>query len=577
MDEDAIVQFSSITGASPTLAAQYLRLAENHTEQAIELYFANDGAELEPDSAPPPVPPASTRPPGHQQGYEDEQGVVHLDSDQEDPNYSDSDEVHFTNPSSRQAAAPRRSGSALHTPSNATPPIGNRRSVEEDEAMARRLQEEFYGASSGIGGGGRGGERLDEHGYREPIARTTETLVGPGVFDPTNAEEMRAAVAEQMAHRRQQQSRHRNRHGIFNQATGPSIWNDGDGQPGSHRDQLAQATGGASEASSKSNLLAEMYRPPFELISRLTWDEARQQGKTCEKWILVNIQDPSIFDCQVLNRDIWKNAGVMETVKENFLFMQYSKDDPKGNQYVQYYFQNKDSQNAYPHIAIVDPRTGEQVKVWSGPPAPKAMDFLMQLHEFLDRYSLKVTAKNPVAKRKPEAKKDTQVERMTEEQMMEMALQASLAGDQGRQESDPDDLTRSVGKLDGGKGKEVERDEDLMDVSEQPDTNGSSGPATCSFASISSAHAHAEPPPDAATTTRIQFRHPNGRVVRRFALADPVRRIYEWLKASPLEGKESSEFELIFMQKNLIEMLDATIEQAGLKNGTVMVEFIDRD
>lgn len=367
------------------------------------------------------------------------------------------------------------------------------------------------------------------------------------------------------------------RHGIFNQATGPSIWNNGDGQPGSHRDQLAQATGGASEASSKSNLLAEMYRPPFELISRLTWDEARQQGKTCEKWILVNIQDPSIFDCQVLNRDIWKNAGVMETVKENFLFMQYSKDDPKGNQYVQYYFQNKDSQNAYPHIAIVDPRTGEQVKVWSGPPAPKAMDFLMQLHEFLDRYSLKVTAKNPVAKRKPEAKKDTQVERMTEEQMMEMALQASLAGDQGRQESDPDDLTRSVGKLDGGKGKEVERDEDLMDVSEQPDTNGSSGPATRSFASISSTHAHAEPPPDAATTTRIQFRHPNGRVVRRFALADTVRRIYEWLKASPLEGKESSEFELIFMQKNLIEMLDATVEQAGLKNGTVMVEFIDRD
>ena len=215
MDEDAIVQFSSITGASPALAAQYLRLAENHTEQAIELYFANDGAELEPASAPtqsshpPPIPPASARPSGHQQGYEDEQGVVHLDSDQEDPDYSDSDEVNFTNPSSRQTAAPGRSGSALHTPPNATPPIGNRRSVEDDEAMARRLQEEFYGAGSGIGGGGRGGEGLDEHGYRAPIARTTETLVGPGAFDPTSAEEMRAAVAEQMAHRRQQQARHR--------------------------------------------------------------------------------------------------------------------------------------------------------------------------------------------------------------------------------------------------------------------------------------------------------------------------------------------------------------------------------
>ena len=367
------------------------------------------------------------------------------------------------------------------------------------------------------------------------------------------------------------------RHGIFNQATGPSIWSDGDGRPESYRDRLSQATAGASEASSKSNLLAEMYRPPFEIMSRLSWDEARQQGRSDEKWILVNIQDPSIFDCQVLNRDIWKNPGIMETVKENFLFMQYSKDDPKGNQYVQYYFPHKDNQAAYPHIAIVDPRTGEQVKVWSGPPAPKAMEFLMQLHEFLDRYSLNASAKNPVAKRRPEPKKATQVERMTEEQMMEMALQASLAGDQGRGDSDPDDLTRSVGGLGGTKGKQVEQTEDSMDASKPSDMNGSSASTASPFDTISSTNSHVEPPQGASDTTRIQFRHPNGRVVRRFALADPVRSVYEWLKASPLEGKEGVAFELIFMQKNLIEMLDDTIEQAGLKNGTVMVEFIDSD
>lgn len=367
------------------------------------------------------------------------------------------------------------------------------------------------------------------------------------------------------------------RHGIFNQATAPSIWNTADNRPDAHRDQLARATGGASEASSKSNLLAEMYRPPFELMSRLPWDQARQQGKDGEKWILVNIQDPSIFDCQVLNRDIWKNTGIMDTVKENFIFMQYSKDDPKGNQYVQYYFQNKDSQEAYPHIAIVDPRTGEQVKVWSGSPTPRAMDFLMQLHEFLDRYSLKASAKNPVVRRKPEAKKETQVDRMTEEQMMEMALQASLAAPEGRRDTDPDDLTRSVGSVGNvaeGKGKEPE-DSDLMDVSELSHTNGSLQAAASPFSTISSSNPHNEPPLDAATITRIQFRHPNGRVVRRFALTDPVRRVFEWLKASPLEGKKGVEFELIFMQKNLADMLDDTIEQAGLKNGTVMIEFIE--
>lgn len=66
-------------------------------------------------------------------------------------------------------------------------------------------------------------------------------------------------------------------------------------------------------------------------------------------------------------------------------------------------------------------------------------------------------------------------------------------------------------------------------------------------------------------------------MIRRFALADPVRRIYEWLKASPLEGKEGVEFELVFMSKNLMDSLEHSIEEAGLKNGTVMVEFLEED
>ena len=314
-------------------------------------------------------------------------------------------------------------------------------------------------------------------------------------------------------------------------------------------------------------------------MSRLPWDQARQQGREREKWILVNIQDPSIFDCQVLNRDLWKNSGIMDTLKESFIFMQFSKDDPKGNQYIQYYFQNKDNQDAYPHIAIVDPRTGEQVKVWSGPPVPKAMDFLMQLHEFLDRYSLNVAAKNPVARRKPEPKKETQVERMTEEQMLEMALQASLsANGDGKHSPDPDELTRSTGHVgsEEAKGKGIAESATLGDEPEmEMETDGPAAQGAPEFQSISTSNPHVEPSPNTNGITRIQFRHPSGRVVRRFALTDPVRRLYEWLKADPLEGKEGVRFELISMGKNLIELLDIDIEKAGLKNGTVMIEFIE--
>ena len=315
-----------------------------------------------------------------------------------------------------------------------------------------------------------------------------------------------------------------------------------------------------------------MYRPPFELMSRLSWDDARQEGKDNERWILINVQDPAVFDCQLLNRDLWKNPGIMETVKENFIFMQYSKDDPRGSQYVQYYFQNRESRDAYPHIAIVDPRTGEQVKVWSGPPVPKPMEFLMQLHEFLDRYSLKASAKNPVARRKPEPRIEKAVDAMTEDEMLEMALQNSLAGAPAPKEEDPDALTRSI--VDTGKGKaKVEDDDEVMTDAGADATATTNGHSASPFAAISSSHPHTEPPADAAST-RIQFRHPNGRVVRRFLLADPIRRIYEWLKASPLEGKEGAEFELVSMGKNLMDSLELSVEAAGLKNGTVMIEYV---
>lgn len=360
------------------------------------------------------------------------------------------------------------------------------------------------------------------------------------------------------------------RPGIFNQQDTSSIWTGDDEQEEAHRERLAEATGGASESSSKSNLLAEMYRPPFEIMSRLPWDLAREEGREHEKWILVNIQDPSIFDCQLLNRDLWKNASVKETIQEHFIFLQYTKDDPRAGPYIQYYFQASDVSDNYPHIAIIDPRTGEQMKAWSGPPVVKAADFLMQLHEFLDRYSLNHNVRNPVAKRKPETKEKS-IDAMTEEEMMELAMKNSLGAEaaQSKKLEDPDDLTRSSGDV-KGKGKAVDDEDVDMDKADED------GPAKSAFSSIPGNLPHVEPPADPATTTRIQFRHPTGRVIRRFALDDPVRRIYEWLKAEPaLPDKAGVEFELNSMGRNLIDVLEESVGDAGLKNGTVMIGYIE--
>ena len=211
MDEGAQAHFMSITGASPSTAAQYLQLTEGVLQQAIELFYANDGASLEQmtnTSQAPLIPPPSTRPPGRQQRYEeDREGIVHIDSDDEYQPPSDEDEVQITELDRRPDIGSTRTASALRTPPIATPPPGMTGGIiDEDEAMARRLQEELYGGGSTGAANGRSAEALDEDGYRAPIQRTTETLVGPDSFDPSNPEEMRAAVMEQMAARRQARS-----------------------------------------------------------------------------------------------------------------------------------------------------------------------------------------------------------------------------------------------------------------------------------------------------------------------------------------------------------------------------------
>ncbi|KAH8815367.1 hypothetical protein F5884DRAFT_772050 [Xylogone sp. PMI_703] len=526
MEDEAIDTFTSFTGESAAVARRYLAVTDNNAQQAIQLFFDSPDLASGLDQTSQANSSSNTRP---QQGTtnrhsEDNEGVIHIDSD--DDAGMDIDE---TDEHERVTAISRAAD------------------TDEDEAIARRMQEELYASGDG-------------DGVRAPIARTTETLVG-GDGD-WQSDDMSSAVLEQMRARQQRQA---SRIGVFNQRA-PSIWEESD--PDVRRRGLASATGGASETSAKAARLAELFRPPFELMCRKPWDDAREQGKEEGKWLLVNVQDPSIFDCQQLNRDIWKHEGIKEVVKENFLFMQYSNDDPRGSQYIQYYFPLKDSPAAYPHIAIVDPRTGEQVKVWSGPPVPKPADFLMQLIEFLDRYSLDVTKKNPVAKRKVEKPKELDIDRLTEEEMLDLALQNSLAGDNGPgpKDHDPDDLTKSFTDAGKGKGKEVEGES----TNGQPEAEAASTP----FSQISQNNPHIEPNAG-PSVTRIQFRHSNGRVIRRFNIHETVRRIYEWLKAEPLEGKEGVEFDLKSMGKDLIDHLDETIQDAGLGNGTVMVEYLE--
>ncbi|KAB5522812.1 hypothetical protein GE09DRAFT_493473 [Coniochaeta sp. 2T2.1] len=570
MDGD-IAGFVGITGAREEAARTILEMCGGDLEQAIQLWYNDEdlqrnlnnpsppqaGAGAGPGAssgssssrAPPPVP-HSTRPPRGPVGHEDDNGVIHIDSDDTD----DDNNMDVDSDDGYEAAA-----------------VASRAQEEEDAAMAQRLQEELYGGG-GAGPGPAGAQ--DDDGVRAPIARVTETLVAPGggggmygEDDDDEQDDMNARVLEQLRRRRAAQPP-RQRTNPFSQ----SIWDEPrvPGQP-----PVPAAADSSSNMTSRQQRLADLFRPPYQLMSsHAIWDDAREQGKEEEKWLLVNLQDMTDFRCQALNRDIWKNEAVADLVRENFIFLQYDKDDPIAQQYISFYFPNRahENPNNYPHVSIVDPRTGEQVKVWSGVPFPDATDFHAQLAEFLDRYSLDPQAKNPVVKQKrPERVVD--VDRMTEEEMLAAAIANSMANVNGSGESsstpdlvDPDALTKSVGDL--ASSSAVAQSEPAAAVEPEEES---------AFAKIPSDRPHVEPENNPATTTRIQFRHPNGRVIRRFTVDDPVQRLYEWLKADPLEGKEGVAFELKSMPsgQDLISEVAKTIGEVGLKQGTVMIEFLE--
>jgi hypothetical protein len=120
------------------------------------------------------------------------------------------------------------------------------------------------------------------------------------------------------------------------------------------------------------------------------------------KWIMVNIMNSQEFSCQVLNRDLWSDSEVQKTIRENFFFLQvliliiwltqFTHDEPEGLRYQRNYPFDK-----HPHIGIIDPRTGEQVKTWNQVISPP--EFIFEMHEFLERFSLNEQARNPISRK----------------------------------------------------------------------------------------------------------------------------------------------------------------------------------
>jgi len=158
--DDNIASFIGITGASTKNAESYLRVADGDLAQAVQLFFDMGGAEMDiPASSNAPVASTPTQPSGPPRN-----APIVVDDDADMEMDEDDDDFRVALEASR-STRPTQDNSASITAGSTR--LGEQ--WDDDEAIARRLQEQFY---SDIG-------PQETNGVRAPIARTTETLLGP--------------------------------------------------------------------------------------------------------------------------------------------------------------------------------------------------------------------------------------------------------------------------------------------------------------------------------------------------------------------------------------------------------------
>lgn len=130
--------------------------------------------------------------------------------------------------------------------------------------------------------------------------------------------------------------------------------------------------------------LAHLFRRPTHLDFSGSFEHAMTAGQRRQKWILINMQRADVFACHIMNRDVWADPDIEALVQEHFVFWQRDEATSDGSRYKQFYRYGEP-----PHVAIIDPRSGERLRTWGGDGAPiDAKVIRAALADFVRRNSL---------------------------------------------------------------------------------------------------------------------------------------------------------------------------------------------
>ncbi|KAL7508698.1 hypothetical protein ACHAXN_005806 [Cyclotella atomus] len=308
--------------------------------------------------------------------------------------------------------------------------------------------------------------------------------------------------------------------------------------------------------------LSTMFSPPTHLMHRGGgFQGARNVAKDARRWLLVNVQSDGDFACHALNRDVWRDELVENLVREGFIFWQVMSTNPEGQTYITRY-----KVAGYPHLAIIDPRTGSLLwkkEGWTQVDPLTAEQFVEIASDFCSRHSF---SKQPAPAKhrytnsgssQPSNKRP--IQELSEEEQLQAAIRASMMTENGDDNTNEEEdvLDKSMEFVDNNDEAESEEKPAALNEFEQEILALDVGDE-----------------PDSGDVARIQIRMPDGkRLVRKFKADDTVKIIYAFVAQSNVEAREGKVFELKakFPPQDLLPSVNESISSCGLNGEAINV------
>eukprot|EP00048_Salpingoeca_helianthica_P005264 m.86084 g.86084 ORF g.86084 m.86084 type:complete len:466 (+) comp13534_c0_seq3:28-1425(+) len=128
--------------------------------------------------------------------------------------------------------------------------------------------------------------------------------------------------------------------------------------------------------------LGDLFKIPRGLVFNGTFTEAKARASQLSHWLLVSVHDPADFACQALIRDVLRDEAVVELIRNHFVFSQVQRSTPGAFDYESYY-----TIPTMPHIAVLNPFTGEQVYVFKPHEVATAESFTCAVVTFVEKFA----------------------------------------------------------------------------------------------------------------------------------------------------------------------------------------------